>query len=85
MALEIAFAQLQEFYSRGLFFLFCLKNKDCGYSLEPPHQGGSDEHPQSMLRGKLKQACAVLKSAHRHSEVETKKAVSCLDSFVDQQ
>ena len=30
-------------------FLFLLKNIDCGYSLEPPRQGGSKEYPQSML------------------------------------
>ena len=27
-----------------LFFLFLLKNIDCGYSLEPPRRGGSDEY-----------------------------------------
>ena len=33
-----------------LFFLFCLNNNiDCGYSLEPPHRGGSNEYPQSMF------------------------------------
>ena len=26
-----------------------LKNIDCGYSLEPPHRGGSNEYPQSMF------------------------------------
>ena len=26
-----------------LFFLFLLKNIDCGYSLEPPRRGGSNE------------------------------------------
>ena len=31
-----------------LFFLFLLKNIDCGYSLEPP-RGGSYEYPQSMF------------------------------------
>ena len=25
----------------NLFFLFLLQNIDCGYSLEPPHRGGS--------------------------------------------
>ena len=24
-------------------------NIDCWYSLEPPHQGGSNEYPQSMI------------------------------------
>ena len=26
-----------------IIFLFLLKNIDCGYSLEPPQQGGSNE------------------------------------------
>ena len=26
-----------------------LENIDCGYSLEPPHRGGSNEYPQSMF------------------------------------
>ena len=36
---------------RGMyyFFLFLLKNIDCGYSLEPPRRGGSNEYPQSMF------------------------------------
>ena len=32
-----------------LFFLFCWKNMDCEYSLEPHHRGGSNEYPQSMF------------------------------------
>ena len=28
-----------------IFFLFLLKNIDCGYSLEPPRRGGSNEYP----------------------------------------
>ena len=32
-----------------LFFLFLLRNIDCGYSLEPPPRGGSNEYPQSMF------------------------------------
>ena len=35
-----------------LFFLFLLKNIDCAYSLEPPHQGGSNEYRQSMFEQK---------------------------------
>ena len=31
------------------FILFLLKNIDYGYSLEPPHRGGSNEYPQSMF------------------------------------
>ena len=32
-----------------VIFLILLKNMDCGYSLEPPRQGGSNEYPQSMF------------------------------------
>ena len=32
-----------------IFFLFSAQNIDCGYSLEPPRRGGSNEHPQSMF------------------------------------
>ena len=31
------------------FFWFLLKNIDCGYSLEPPHRGGSNEFPHSVF------------------------------------
>ena len=31
------------------FFLILLKNLDCGYSLEPPRWGGSNEYPQSLF------------------------------------
>ena len=30
-------------------FLISAQNIDCGYSLEPPRRGGSNEYPQSML------------------------------------
>ena len=32
-----------------IFFLFLLKNIDCGYSLEPPRQGASNKYLQSMF------------------------------------
>ena len=32
-----------------LFFLFLLENINCRYSLEPPHQGSSNEYLQSMF------------------------------------
>ena len=31
------------------FFLFLPKNIDCGYSLDPPRRGGSNEYPQFMF------------------------------------
>ena len=30
------------------------QNINCGFSLEPPHQGGSNEYPQSMLLSRNK-------------------------------
>ena len=35
-----------------IFFLFFAQNIDCGYMLEPPRQGGSNEYPQSMFWSK---------------------------------
>ena len=32
-----------------LLFLFLLRNIDCGYSLELPHRGSSNEYTQSMF------------------------------------
>ena len=35
-------------------FHISAQNIDCGYSLEPPRQGGSNEYPQSMFLSKNK-------------------------------
>ena len=35
-------------------FHILLKNTDCGYSLEPPRRGGSNEYPQSMFLSRNK-------------------------------
>ena len=32
-----------------IIFLISTQNIDYGYSLEPPHRGGSNEYPQSMF------------------------------------
>ena len=32
-----------------IFFHISAQNIDCGYSLEPPPRGGSNEYPQSMI------------------------------------
>ena len=42
-----------------LFFLCLLKNTDFGYSLEPPHRGGSNEYPQSMFVPKSLEKYAI--------------------------
>ena len=36
------------------FFLIFAQNRDCGYKLEPPRRGGSNEYPQSMFWSKNK-------------------------------
>ena len=37
------------------FFLIFAQNIDCGYTLEPPRRGGSNEYPQSMFWSKNKE------------------------------
>ena len=36
------------------FFFISAQNIDCGYSLEPPRRGGSNEYPQSMFLSRNK-------------------------------
>ena len=36
------------------FFQISAQNIDCGYSLEPPRRGGSNEYPQSMFLSRNK-------------------------------
>ena len=49
---------MQNFTTKKGFFFFIknsdifhisFQNIDCGYSLEPPRRGGSNEYPQSMF------------------------------------
>ena len=42
-----------------IFFLFLLKNIDCGYSLEPPRRGGSNEYPQSMFWAEIRKISEI--------------------------
>ena len=35
-------------------FVIFARNRDCGYLLEPPHQGGSNGYPQSMVYSRKK-------------------------------
>ena len=35
-------------------FLISAQNIDCGYSLEPPHRGGSNEYPQFMFWAEIR-------------------------------
>ena len=41
----------QEYFD---IFLIFAQNRDCGYTLEPPQRGGSNEYPQSMFWSKNK-------------------------------
>ena len=42
------------FRQKILTFQISVQNIDCGYSLELPRRGGSNEYPQSMFLGKNK-------------------------------
>ena len=48
LALKIENFQLKNF---DIFLIFA-PNIDCGYTLEPPRRGGSNEYPQSMFWSK---------------------------------
>ena len=50
LALKIEHFQLKSF---DIFLIFA-QNIDCGYTLEPPPRGGSNEYPQSMFWSKNK-------------------------------
>ena len=50
LTLKIENFQLKIFDS----FLIFAQNIDCGYMLEPPRRGGSNEYPQSMFWSKNK-------------------------------
>ena len=61
---KLAHAIYREFFSAvktenfvGIFVIFFFifaQNIDCGYTLEPPRRGGSNEYPQSMFWSKNK-------------------------------
>ena len=50
LVLKIEHFQLKKF---DIFLIFA-QNIDCGYTLEPPRQGGSNEYPQFMFWSKNK-------------------------------
>ena len=41
-------------YKNSDIFHMSAQNIDCGYSLEPPQRGGSNEYPQSMFLNRNK-------------------------------
>ena len=46
-----------------IFLIFAL-NIDCGYTLEPPQQGGSNKYPQSMFWSKNKKKYVYSSKPH---------------------
>ena len=46
--------KLKNFRWKTDIFHISAQNIDCGYSLEPPRRGGSNEYPQSMFLGRNK-------------------------------
>ena len=48
---NIQAVKIENFIRKMLIFFFFIfaKNIDCGYTLEPPRRGGSNEYPQSMF------------------------------------
>ena len=40
--------------SKCWYILYSAQNIDCGYSLEPPRRGGSNEYPQSLFLSRNK-------------------------------
>ena len=48
-------SKIENFHQKNFdIFLMFAQNIDCGYTLEPPRRGGSNEYPQSMFWSKNK-------------------------------
>ena len=53
-----------------LYFIFLLKNIDCGYSLEPPHRGGSNEYQQLCFEQNFEKYQSFLSELFQFLEVK---------------
>ena len=53
---KIHLKKLKSFRLKNNSYIFHIsaQNIDCGYSLEPPRRGGSNEYPQSMFLSRNK-------------------------------
>ena len=51
---NVLFVKMKNFTGKNDIFLIFAQNIDCGYTLEPPRRGGSNEYPQSMFWSKNK-------------------------------
>ena len=48
----VLFVKVENFIKNDIFNIFA-QNIDCGYTLEPPRRGGTNEYPQSMFGSKI--------------------------------
>ena len=53
-----------------IIFLISARNIDCGYSLEPPRRGGSNEYPQSMFKQKYEKYRSFLSQNFQFLEMK---------------
>ena len=53
-----------------IIFLISAQNIDCGYSLEPPRRGGSNEYPQSMFEQKYEKYRSFLSENFQFLEMK---------------
>ena len=53
-------SKLENFIGKIDNFNMFAQNIDCGYTLEPPNRGGSNNYPQSMFMIKDKKKCIHL-------------------------
>ena len=51
---KISPPKTENFQIKTLIFFISAQNIDCGYSLEQPRRGGSNEYPQSMFLSRNK-------------------------------
>ena len=49
-------------FTRVYIIFISAENLDCGYSLEPPRRGGSNEYPQSMFSAEIRKNIRVFLS-----------------------
>ena len=62
-------------------FLIFAQNIDCGYTLEAPRRGGSNEYPQSMFWGKNKKNRYTPANTSFTFKVGFKGGIHCTDMF----
>ena len=53
-----------------IIFLISAQNIDCGYSLEPPRRGGSNEYPQSMFCAEIWKISEFLSEKFQFLEIK---------------